>query len=227
VFSQIDIESLQNYLLIGIRAVLAVGAAVIGWFLGPPLAALVHRAAYHKPAPVLLMWSSRLGCAALFGLLAFLLIPVGLGGLGVGSGSGGGWPWGGAGPGGNGGTNGAKGNGGTVGDGKKKPGGGNGTEQKPKETLAVEMIVSKEYEGGGKYYLIQRKGPAKTLPEVRDFLHRNKNRIGRLEIIIFANSVTRESPVVQRLQQLAEEFQVEWSVPPEYLSRIKTGNAES
>jgi hypothetical protein len=210
-----------------IKGVFAVGAALLGWFVTPPLAAVLHRLAFHKPISRWLSGFSRLAAAVLLGVLGFMLGGLAGTGFGLGGGGGGGF---GLGPG-FGLGSGSVVSGSGEGNGQTPPVNGSGKGNKsatpPRPTLHVEIILSKQYEKegkGGKYYLIEGKEPARTLEEVRDYLQETRGKWGKLEIRAYFNSMEPEHPIhrpVQKLQKLASEFKLESTVPEEYRTKIK------
>lgn len=215
--SLFDIQEIQAYLILGVRILLAIGAGLVGWYLVPPLVVIAHRLIARKAASRYVLGLSRIGGAVLFGLLAFFLFSfLGFGGLGTGGSGGFGW---GTGPG--------IGSGGSAqnkDDEQATLQGKTGQQEKKaqhKETLTIEMIPSEDYPGSGKYYLIEKKQPLRTIDEIRELLHTNKNKWDRMEIIIYANSPAENHRAVQKLRELAQQYNLAVSIPPEYLTRIK------
>src|SRR5687768_5476989 len=103
--SQFEIADLPSAFYFGLRVAVAIGAAILGWFLAGPVARVLHRLAFQKPISPKGLFASRLIAAIVLALLAFLLIPIGpgmgfgLGGSGTGTNGGDGQKNGGPGPG--------------------------------------------------------------------------------------------------------------------------------
>lgn len=204
---------LQQMILLGARLLIAVLAGVIGWYASLPLARLLYSAAFHRRIPPYGLLTCRLAATVILGVLAFLFFPIGFGsgwgGLGFGPG---GWGEGGGGGGGQ-----------VSNDEKDKSSTGkdSGTTAVKNEPFPIQMVVSDRYEGGGKYYLIHGVEPAWTLAEVEKYLREHKNSFSRLEIIIYANSVSSEHPAVVALKNLAQRLDLGWSIPADYLNKVK------
>jgi hypothetical protein len=204
----------QQTLLIGARLVIALLAGVVGWYASLPLARVLYSAAFHRRIPAYGLLTCRLAATAILGVLAFLFFPIGFGsgwgGLGFGPG---GWGEGGGG-------------GGEVSKDTKDSGAAGkdkdtGTAVVKDEPFPIEMVVSDRYQGGGKYYLIHGEKPAWTLTEVEKYLREHKQSFSRLEIIIYANSVSSEHPAVVALKNLAQRLDLGWTIPADYLSKVK------
>jgi len=153
-----------------LRIGLALGGAVVGWFVSGPVIRLLYRGAFRRPAPGWLIPWARLGGAALIGLLVFYFLPLGWGG-------GGGWGWGlGAG--------GGPGLGTGDGSGYKRAEkavladkNGEASKKIDLEALEIELVGGTRYQGEGRLYLINRRQPAVNLAEVDDHIKKNKERL--------------------------------------------------
>lgn len=180
--------SLTEPLFWVLRFIAGVGGAFIGWFLTDPLTRITYRLIARQPVPGwVLPWTKMLGAATL-GLLVFFFIPLGEGGGGLG--------WG-------------PGQGGGPGQGKDA--GGKGTSDKTdgkkpltdapakdtkgptktvREIVEIELLGGPRYPGGGKYYLIDRRDPPRTLEEVEQYLKKRKDQI-EVHVILTEQSVGR------------------------------------
>ena len=65
------------------------------------------------------------------------------------------------------------------------------------------MLGGTRYKGEGRYYLIDGKEPARTLPEVDDFLQKNRGRYRKLEILLYPESMASVTAPVTQLAELA------------------------
>lgn len=195
----------QASLFWAIRAAVALVACVVGWFLAPVLTRFLYRLAFHRPLPGWGTFLSRLGGALVLGFLAFYYVPLG-GGAGWGWGPGGGGGPG-LGPGSGGGTNDGKGKGGKVADDKK------GLAKIP-NSLEIELLGGERYKQDERYYLIERKPPAKTLDEVEDYLKNQKDVSVLFIVLLPEESVGSKHPAVGRLKTLAESYKIKVSIPP-------------
>jgi hypothetical protein len=72
------------------------------------------------------------------------------------------------------------------------------------DTLTIEMLGGTRYKGEGRYYLIDDKAPARTLAEVEDLLKMNKGRYGKLEILLYPESMASVTAPVTQLAELAK-----------------------
>jgi hypothetical protein len=180
-----------------LRIGLALGGAVIGWFVSGPVIRLLYRGAFRRPAPGWLMPWARLGGAALVGLLIFYYLPLG---------GGGGWGWGlgaGAGPG----LGTGDGSGYTKAE-KAAIADKNGETSKKNylEALEIELVGGTSYQGEGRFYLIKRRQPAVNLAEVDDHIKKNKERLGEyVTIILTPESVAAQHGAVLRLVTIIED----------------------
>jgi len=179
------------YLLI--RSAAAVGGAIIGYFVMGPALRLLYRLAFQRPVPGWLLPLGRLAGAALIAALIFFFLPLG---------GGPGWGWGpgwGAGPGEGTGKGGESGDKVKVTNGAKKGG--------VREKLVIELLGGKRYMGEGRYYLIKREPPARTLNEVEEFI---KDKADKLEVHVHLTdeSVAASHPAVGRLRERLEHYQI-------------------
>jgi len=179
-----------------LRVAAALGGALLGWFLSGPLVRILYRAARQKPAPNWLVGWSKLGGAALLAFLAYYFLPLGGGGgLGWGPGAGGG-P--GLGP----------------GDGSAKVEGNTSTAtdkqgkaSKKDLALEIELLGGKNYQGDGRYYLLNRKEPALNLAEVEDYIQKNEERLEpSISVVLTPASVDESHAAVLRLNTLIEKY---------------------
>ncbi len=183
--------------LLLLRIVAGIGGGFVGWFLTGPVVRLLHRAAFRKPvAKWLLPWSKLAGALAL-GLLVYYFIPLG---------GGAGWGWG-------------PGHGGGPGLGPGTEGGDKVPAQdkpdpkakKPRDPFDIEIIDVDRYQGDEKYYLLQRKPPAKPLAEVEEFLKENKDRL-EVHIIQTRTSVSEAEGLIP-LRNLTQKFEIPTVIP--------------
>jgi hypothetical protein len=183
-------------LFIMIRAVAAIIGAFIGWVLGGPLTRLAYRLTVRRPAPGWLPPLGRFAGALVVATLVFLFLPLG-GGSGWGWGSG----WG---------TGAGEGTGEGKGKGKGKiEGEGDGkTETATRTQLEIELLGGANV-AEGRYYLVRRKPPAKTLTEVEAEI---KDQADKLEVhLVFRetddNLATRH-PAAGRLRRLLADYKI-------------------
>jgi hypothetical protein len=200
----VDLTAIEETSRLVIRVVLAVIAAVVGWFVGGPLTRLVYRVLVRRQTPGPVVFLGRLGSAALAAVLVYTLATFGLG-LG--------WGWGpgpGGGPGLGPGLGGSPGTGTGAGEGKaSKP----GDEEARREALVIEMAHARSIpKDSERYYLIQGQEPPKTLKDVQELLQKDKGRWSRLEILIHPDSPARGSAPVQQLTRVAEKAGLSWNI---------------
>jgi hypothetical protein len=190
-------DALTEALFTIFRAVATFVGAFIGWVLGGPLTRLAYRLAARRPAPGWLPPLGKLGGALLIAALIWYHLPFGggpgwgFGGSGLGAGSGEG-----AGP----------------GKGKSKTsveGEGHGnTETATRTKLEIELLGGANV-AEGRYYLMRRKPPAKTLAEVEAEV---KGQADKLEVhLVFPetedNLATRH-PAAGRLRRLLADYRI-------------------
>lgn len=191
---------MMETLFLLIRCVVALGAGFVGWILGGPAIRSMYRLAARKPAPGWLGPIGKFAGAVLVAFLVFLFLPLG-GGSGLGWGPG--WGSGAGGAGGN--SEGGKGKGdqGTPHDLKKD---GKGAPV-AREKLEIELLGGAKITGEGRYYLLKRLPPAKTLPEVEAEL---KDRASKVEVhLVFTDqSVAENHGAVRRLRDLLGQLQI-------------------
>lgn len=175
-----------------IRIAAALGGAILGFFLSGPVLRLLYRIAFHRPVPGWLLPLGKLAGGALLGALFFFLVSIGGRGLGWGGGSGFGT---GAGPG----TDKPAGD-------KVRAGKGAG-EKSAREKLVIELLGGSRYLGEGRYYLIKREPPARTLNDVEEFI---KDKADKLEVhvLLTDESVAASHPAVGRLRERLEHYQI-------------------
>jgi hypothetical protein len=179
-----------------LRGAAAVGGAVFGWVLAGPICRLLVRAAFHKPAPGLVVVTARAAAAAILACLIFYFLPLGFGG-------GAGWGFG-PGPG---------------------PGGGSGGTATPtnhtskisisedkdpaprREVLNIQLIDGERYKDDDKFYLLRRQEPPITLKEVEKHFQKNEGRL-EVYIILTHKSVGQSHPAVLQLRSLADKYKM-------------------
>lgn len=204
--AQLDWLDMRETLLFGARLVVAVLAGLVGWFISDPVARTLYGLAFHRTIPKNGLLFLRTAFAGTLAALAFFFFPVGsgtgLGGFGGGPGN----------------------QGVDVKEQNKQD-----NNQDPKDStedevrkLPIELVRSSEYQGEGKYYLIQGKEPPVDRNAVEDFLRQSGTQWNHLEIIVYANSVSSQHPCVLALKDLAEERGFTWSVPVKYREQIKS-----
>jgi hypothetical protein len=167
---------LQEGVLGIVRIIATVGGAIVGWFVCDPLTRGLYRLSFRAATPGSLLLVTKLSGAAALSLLIYFYMPLGGGGGGLGWGPGmGGEPGKGKGEGGD----------------KTTPSNGKDTERpadKDKseaakkaplvlEPVEIEIISTKAYKKDGRFYLIKRAGPARTLAELGDYLKQNQGTI--------------------------------------------------
>jgi hypothetical protein len=201
---------LGDTVILFLRIVLALAGAFVGWLVMSPLAKGVCRLAFRRPIPPAALTLSRLSGAVLLALALFYFFPLGRGGGGSGGGQGEGIGTGRGGPGGPGDKGGKAGK-----ELEASPG-------EPGETAHVEMVLSNQYKKDSRWYLIEDKPPPKTLKEVDQYLHKHKDRLRYLDIIIYGNSVEPDHYAVQDLMNLAEsKYKLRVYRPKAYWSKKK------
>lgn len=190
----------QEWLFWVFRVAAGLGTAFIAWLCLGPVIQLLVRAAFHKKLPNWAVAWLRLVGAILLGVLVYYYLPLG-GGPGWGPGSGG--P--GAGPG-----------SGTADENKggkqippgKQPESKSATKDSAEagtEILHIELLGGARYKNDERYYLLDRKEPAKTLADVDEFLQQNPGRYKIVHLVLTRDSVFEEHPAVTRLQRLAQQ----------------------
>jgi len=202
-WSALDFD-LNYYVTIGIKVVAAIGAAFVGWLAGGPISGMLSRLAFHRSPGLIGTWLGRMVTAGIAGCLAFMLVNLGMGGgLGFGFGTGtGGGPGLGPGPG-----PGPKGE--VVQAEESNPKVQPGVKPAPKparEVVQIELVGGEKFEGGGKYYLINRAGAAKTINEVREYFDKNKERL-EVQIVLTPDSVAQNHPAVRVLRTLSQDYE--------------------
>jgi hypothetical protein len=178
-----------------LRVAAGVGGALVGWFVTGPVARLLYRGAFQRPAPGWLLPWARLSGAALVGLLVFYLLPLG-------GGSGFGWgPGGGAGPGQGAGTGKPSVDQTAPGD-KHLPQAANDV-----EALEIELVGGTRYPGGGRFYLINRREPTVALEDVEDYVKKHQERLAEyVTIVLTPQSVDAGHRAVLRLNTIIEKY---------------------
>jgi hypothetical protein len=213
-------DDLKDFLFLLLRFGVALVGAFVGWLVSGPLVRLLVRLAFQRPTSPLVLRFGRLGGAVLAGVLVFIFFHFGPGGSGGGSGGG-------------------------TGPGQGPHAGRNGSPQdkKPpetqrdkaadvsppppgKESLTIEMILSKRYQGDGRYYLIQGKEPPRNLEEVEKYIQKRKKKEMQVEIIIYANSIAKAQPAVMDLEKLLDRYKIPRSFPEKYRKEPKPEKPE-
>jgi hypothetical protein len=69
--------------------------------------------------------------------------------------------------------------------------------------------------------LIQRKEPPRTLGDVDKYLKEHQPQLGKVEIIIYANSIAAAHPAVTELVNLLDKYQIPHTQPPTYRQKRK------
>lgn len=205
--------SLTEPLFWVLRFIAGVGGAFLGWFLTDPLTRLTYRLIARQPVPGwVLPWTKMAGAATL-GLLVFFFIPLGEGGGGLGWGPG---PGGGPSKG-----KGASGDGGTDKDGTKKPPttdtrarDATDSQKTMREVVAIELLGGPRYPGGGKYYLLDRREPPRTLDEIEAYLKRRKGHI-EVHLVLTEQSVGRRHTAYLLLLDRLRVHGIPFVEPPE------------
>lgn len=191
---------LQEWLFWLFRVAAGIGTAVLCYFLLGPVIQALARVALHRRLPSwIVVWVRILG-GILLGMLVYYYLPIG-GGPGWGPGSGG--PSEGKGTGENG-----KGKPGLPDTSPKQQTGtetGKEATETAKDILQIELLGGTRYKRDERYYLLDRKEPAKTLPEVDDYLKENAGKYKIVHVILTKESVSEEDPAVSRLQRLAQQ----------------------
>ncbi len=180
---------LTENIFLAIRFIAGLVGGLLGWYASGPLTRLVYRLSFRRPTPGwVLPWGKMLG-AVTAGLLAFYLLPLGAGGLGIGWGPG---------------RGGGPGKGGS--DGASSPETAPARKQgRPQPRLAraevieIELLGGANYADDGRYYLIDRTGPPRTLDEVRELLHKKRERV-EVHIVLTDQSVAPNHGAVVRLR---------------------------
>jgi hypothetical protein len=188
------IPDLSKIFFFAVKVLMAATGALLGWLVGGPVARLLVRLAFQRPASKTMLGLSRVGCAVLFGFLAFL-IPLGTGFGSGGSGSGG------------------KDRGG---DRPMTADKGNAAQDKPgrakeevNSVLAV-YVLGGEAVVGGRFYRVKLEGQNKTLTreDLRKIIEEDRagpHRYTRLDIHWDDDSVLPTSEVVTRLEDLGRQ----------------------
>ena len=193
--------SVAPHVFFVIRVIAGIGGAVVGYFLSGPLLRVLWWIAFRRAIPPrLLPWAKSLAGIGL-GLLLYFFIPLG--------GSGG---WGFGGPGG-----GGSGSGDGAGDGvgpsveakssKSSDAKGVSNATATRDIVVVELIGGDRYAGEGKYYLLGRKDPPLTLPQVEEALKKNQAKT-ELHVIFTSEGVGPSHNAAVRLRELAQKLAI-------------------
>jgi hypothetical protein len=176
-------------MLWGLRFLAGLVGALLGWYASGPLLRLLYRVSFRRPIPGWLLPWGRLGAAVGLALLAFFFLPLGSGssGLGWGPGHGGGPGLGSAAP----------------------PSAVNKDSAVPprsksaREIVDIEMLGGKNYPGEGRYYLLNRTGPPRSLEEIKEYLAKKGDKI-EVHIVLTEQSVAPNHGAVARLRDLLD-----------------------
>jgi hypothetical protein len=190
---------LADYLVWIFRIIAALGGAVIGYLLSGPVVRLLYRGAFHRPAPIGAVFTGKICGAGLLGCLFFFLVGLG-GNFGFGPGGGGGGT----------GNGNGDGKGGATADksGDKRTGDKkDGSSQKLRTILDIELLGGKRYKDDGRFFLLNRKEPPLTLKEVEQHFHENKGNL-EVRIILTPQSVSEYTNTVKRLRMLADKYEL-------------------
>jgi hypothetical protein len=183
------------------RVAAALAGAAIVYFLSGPAWRGLYRLAFQRPMPGWLLPLAKVTAALGTALLIFWFLVWGPGG-GFGFGPGGGR---GSGPGGEG------------------PGKSSGETDKPvakngkapaREKLVIELLGGNRVGPEGRYYLLRREPPAKTINELEDVI---KEKADKLEVhVVFTDdSVAASHPAVRRLRDLLQQYRIPTVTPEE------------
>ncbi len=190
---------------LGVKILAVAGGALAGFFLGPPVARLLVRLAFHRPTPPSVALVSRFVGAFVLGFLIYL-IPIGGGQGGGGTGGGRGA---GLGPG--------KDNPSTKDRGKPRPDKDRTTAKTPRKTeeppphvLAVQILGGAAVKQD-RYYRVKMDGKAVDLTDegVRKIIEEDRKqgkRLQRLEIQMDDDSVDATSRVVTDLEEMGKHY---------------------
>jgi len=176
-------------------------SAVIVFFLSGPALRGLYRVAFHRPIPGWLLPLGKVTAALVTAVVVFWFLVWGPGGgWGLGPGGGPGSSQGGNGPG--------KSSGAT-----DKPLAKNG-KAPAREKLVIELLGGNRVGPDGRYYLLRREPPAKTLHELEDVL---KEKADKLEVhVLFTDdSVAAGHPAVRRLRDLLQQYRIPTVTPEE------------
>jgi hypothetical protein len=197
----LDADWIRQVFLLAVRFVAALGGFVVGYVLSGPVATLLARLAFHKPLPQWsLAWCKVIG-GIVVAVLVFWLLPIG------------GWGPGGGGKGSGGGTGDGKGTGSGQGTGTgsqagktngKQPGDGTSKGLEDNGILVIEMC-GPETAVEDKCYLINRQKTPVDFKQVEAYLKQHRQRITAMQVLFTEQSVSRNDPVVARLQDLARD----------------------
>lgn len=199
---------LQEGMLSIVRAIAAIGGAIVGWFAGDLLTRLLYRISFKGATPGSLLLVAKLGTAATLAALIWAFLPIGGGGgLGWGPGKGG-QPGKGSGDGGGkgtGATNAVKTDVATK-DEKKSPVG-----SIKLEAIEIEIIDAKRYQDDGKerVFLVKRTEPAFDEAGLDDYLKTNHTKI-EVTPVLTRNSIGigRDDNPLSKLLALTKKYNV-------------------
>lgn len=165
-----------------IKIAAALGGAIVGFLLSGPALRLLYRLAFQRPVPAWLVPVGKFAGAAACAALFFILVSLG-GGWGFGLGPGDGGKGGGY----------ANGDSGKTKDKRKTPDGSGPKIGRTK--LEIELVGGANFKGEGRFYLVERRPPAKTLEEVETLI---REQAGNLEVhLVFTDeSVGEKNPPV-------------------------------
>jgi hypothetical protein len=186
-------------LYILVRGLVALAAAFVGWVLGGLLTRGVYRLFAGKPAPGWLPPLGKVTAACTLAVLVFLFLPLG---------GGDGWGWGpgwGSGPG----DGQGKGKGdatATNGDADTDAKNSGKKETATRTQLEIELLGGADVKEG-RYYLLKRQPPAKTLAEVEAELREHTDKL-EVHLIFTDRSVATSHPAAGRLRELLRQNKV-------------------
>lgn len=194
----VDLTNTQQLIFWGIRGVVALIAAIVGWILAGPTFRILYRLAFHRPISGAVLPMLRLGAAVGLAALAFFFVNFG---------GGGGWGFGGGG-------------GGGFGTGTGK---GDGTEtksdspdgktiakangKKAREKIDIEILGGDRYPGDSKYYLFQRKDAPMDIDEVEAALAKKTTSL-EVTIVITDDSAGQGLGVQSKLVELLNKNKI-------------------
>lgn len=203
---------LQESVVLIIRIIATIGAAILGWFVCDPLTRVAYRLSFRAPTPGALIFCGKVLGGAVLAAAVWFLMPEGGGGGGPGFGPGpGGLP--GKGPG--------SGDNAVAGDPSKKPKADpadkSEKDKSPQalEPIEIEIISGKLYEkllsedGKKRFFLVKRATPALTAEELEDYFKKNHARIEVTPILTKDSiGIGRKDNPLDQLLALTKKYHV-------------------
>ena len=188
---------MREQMLTIVKAIAAVGGAVIGWFVCDPLTRVTYRISFKGATPGAVLFLAKASGAAALGVTMWFMVSFG-GGLGPGPGGG---PGKGPGPGGD-----------AVGKDpesitkdKKDPSHKTGSV----ESIDIEIIDAQRFKEDDRYFLVKGTEPALSYKELDDYLQKNRMKIEVTPVLTKGSvGVGRDDNPLSQLLALTKQYDI-------------------